>query len=65
MKVMLRFFDWLANHKGVPVLVAIGLIVVNFLLVLLVPEGWGARTNVCLHAGLIVGLFGELLADVL
>lgn len=65
MKVMLRFFDWLANHKGVPVLVAIGLITVNFLLVLINPEGWGARTNVCLHAGLVIGLFGELLADVL
>lgn len=65
MEVMLKFFDWLANHKGVPVLLAIGLIVVNFVLVVVHPEGWGARTNVCLHAGLVVGLFGELLADVL
>ncbi len=65
MKALLKFFDWLANHKGVPVLLAIGLIVLNFVLVLVNPEGWGARTNVCLHVGLVIGLFGELLADVL
>jgi hypothetical protein len=65
MKRMLAFFDWLAGHKGVPVLFGVGLIVVNFLVVVFAGDGWAARTNLFLHIGLVVALFGELLADVL
>lgn len=62
---MLAFFDWLARYKGVPVLLGIFLIAVNFLLVVLAGDTWIARTNLLLHLGLIIALFGELLADVL
>ena len=65
MKSMLSFFDWLADHKGIPVLIGIGLILVNFLIVLLAADGWAARTHVLLHVGLVVGLLGELIADIL
>lgn len=65
MKPMLAFFDWLADHKGIPVIVGICLILVNFLLVLFAPEGWVAQTNLFLHIGLVIGLLGELLAEVL
>jgi len=65
MKWMQAFFDWLARYKGVPVLVGILLIAVNFLLVVFAGDSWMARTNVLLHLGLIIALFGELLADVL
>ncbi len=65
MKWMLAFFDWLADHKGVPVLFGIALIAINFLLVVLLGDSWIARTNALLHLGLIIALFGELLADVL
>ncbi len=65
MKWMQAFFDGLARYKGVPVLVGILLIAVNFLLVVFAGDSWMARTNVLLHLGLIIALFGELLADVL
>jgi hypothetical protein len=65
MRIMSTFLDWLADHKGIPVLIGIGLILVNFLVVILAPGGWVARTNVFLHAGLIIGLLGGLVADVL
>jgi len=65
MRIMSTFLDWLADHKGIPVLIGIGLILVNFLVVILAPGGWVARTNVFLHTGLIIGLLGELLAEVL
>jgi hypothetical protein len=64
-KTMLAFFDWLADHKGMPILVGIGLILVNFIVVLVASDGWAARTNVFLHIGLVIGLLGELLTDVL
>ena len=65
MKWMLTFFDWLAHYKGFPVLFGIALIVANFLVVVFASQSWIARTNALLHLGLVIALFGELLADVL
>lgn len=65
MKQMLAFLDWLADHKGAPVLLGIVLVVANFVVVVFAGEGWAARTNVLLHVGIVVALFGELLAAVL
>jgi hypothetical protein len=62
---MQSFLDWLADHKGVPILIGIALILVNFAVVLLASDGWAARTNLLLHVGLIISLLGELMADVL
>lgn len=65
MKAMMAFFDWLADHKGVPVILGIVLIVTNFLVILFAPEAWAAQTHFLLHVGLVIGLLGELLAEVL
>jgi len=59
-----RTSDFLARVPGLPVLVGIGLILLNFLLQLLPPLpilGWMARVDLLLHLGLVVSLIGLLL----
>ncbi|MGD2078613.1 MAG: hypothetical protein PVH18_09535 [Chloroflexota bacterium] len=57
-----RAADALAKRPGAPVLVAVGLVVVNFLLQLFPGPGyWLVDSNLLLHVGLIVGLIGILL----
>ncbi len=67
-KVLQRTGDFLARVPGLPVLIAICLVVLNFVLQLL-PDwpvvGWLAHTHLLLHLGLILGLLGVLLGDAL
>jgi hypothetical protein len=63
-----QFSDFLARLPGLPVMIAVGLIVLNFLLQLL-PDlpvvGWLAHTHLILHLGLVTGFVGILLGDAL
>jgi hypothetical protein len=63
-----RFSEFLARMPGLPILVAIGLVALNFVLQLL-PNwpviGWLANTHLFLHVGLILGFLGVLLGDAL
>ncbi len=67
-KLLQRISNFMARLPGVPVLVAVGLVIVNLVLQFL-PDwpvvGWLAETNLFLHIGVIVGLIGLLLGDVL
>ena len=55
--------EYLSNRKGLLSLVGIGLILLNFLLASFLPADWFIiRTNLFLHLGLIVALFGQMLA---
>ncbi len=60
--------DYLAQRKGLPVLVGAGLVLLN-LVVRLLPSwpvvGWLAETDLLLHLGIILGLLGILLGDAL
>jgi hypothetical protein len=60
--------DFLARLPGLPVLIAVSLVIINFVLQL-VPAwpfiGWVGRTQLCLHLGVIIGLLGILLGDAL
>ena len=63
-----RFSEFLARMPGLPILVAIGLVALNFVLQLLPPwplVGWLAHTHLFLHVGLILGFLGMLLGDAL
>ena len=57
--------DFIHRKPGFLPLVAIGLIVLNFLLHVILGlmgvESWFASSNVLLHLGLVVGLVGILL----
>ncbi len=54
--------EFLATRKGLLPLLGIGLILINFILVCLVPDWFISRTNVFLHLGLVVALVGQMLA---
>lgn len=64
-----RISDFLARLPGLPVLLGVALVVLNFV-VRLLPGGWPvvgwlAQTDLLLHLGVIVGLIGVLLGDAL
>ncbi len=67
-KLLERTSEFLARLPGLPVFVAVGLILLNFVLQLLPAwpvVGWLAHTHLFLHLGVILGLLGVLLGDVL
>ncbi|MBN1920153.1 MAG: hypothetical protein JW892_02820 [Anaerolineae bacterium] len=63
-----RLSEFLANHRGLPVLIGVLLVVLNFILQLLPPWaviGWLANVDLFLHLGVIVGFLGLLIGDAL
>ena len=67
-RLLMRISNFLAHIPGLPVLVAAGLIVLNFVLQFLPAYpviGWLARYDVLLHLGVVVGLLAVLLGDAL
>ena len=67
-RLLQRLSNFMARLPGVPVLVAVGLVIVNLVLQFLPAwpvVGWLAETNLFLHIGIIVGFLGLLLGDVL
>jgi hypothetical protein len=63
-----RLSDWMAENKGAPVLIGVGLIVLNLLLQPLrdVPYlGFFIQCNLLMHIGIIMGLLGFLIGDAL
>jgi hypothetical protein len=64
-----RISDFLARMPGLPVLIGVLLVILNFVLRLLPGSwpvvGWLARTDLLLHLGVVVGLIGVLLGDAL
>jgi len=64
-----RISDFLARVPGLPVLVGVLFVILNFVFRLL-PDtwpvvGWLIHTDFFLHLGVIVGLIGILLGDAL
>ncbi len=63
-----RASDFLAQYKGLPVLIGAGLVLLNFLLRLLPAWpviGWLAEVDLFMHLGIILGLLGVLFGDAL
>ncbi|MEI7845056.1 MAG: hypothetical protein WCK35_04540 [Chloroflexota bacterium] len=54
--------NYLASRKGLLPFIGIGLIILNFILVLYLPDILISKTNLALHLGIIVAIFGQLLA---
>ena len=59
--------DYVSAHRGVPVLLGVLLVVLNYILLIIpgVQLGFVETTNLLLHLGVIVGLLGVLLGDAL
>ena len=64
-----RVSDFLASLPGLPIVIAIVLVVLGFLLQLLPADwpvvGWLARTHLFLYLGVILGFIGALLRGAL
>jgi hypothetical protein len=67
-ELLRRLSSFLARLPGLPILIAVALILLNFVLQLL-PDwpliGWLAQTYFCMHLGLVLGFLGILLGDAL
>ncbi len=67
-ELLKKVSEFLAHHKGLPVLIGIGMVLLNLVFNLL-PHWpvitWLADTELFLHLGVVVGLFGILLGDAL
>ncbi len=67
-EVLKHVSDFLAQRKGLPVLVGVGLMIIS-LIINLLPSWpvvtWLAETDLLLHLGAILGVFGILLGDAL
>jgi ABC-type amino acid transport system permease subunit len=59
--------DYVSTHRGVPVLMGVLLVVLNYILLIIpgVQLGFVETTNLFLHLGIIIGLLGVLLGDAL
>lgn len=66
-RVLDRISDYVANHRGAPLLLALLLVVLNYMLRVIpgVQLGLVETTDLLLHLGVIVGLVGVLLGDAL
>ena len=66
MKKLSLFLDDLSNflapRKGLIPLLGMGLIVINLLIQFIAPGSWIATTNLFLHFGLLIAIFGLMLA---
>ena len=67
-ELLKRVSEFLARLPGLPIFVAVGLVALNFVLQLLPGwpvVAWLAHTHLFLHLGVILGLLGMLLGEVL
>ncbi len=59
-----RLSAFIARYKGLPTMLAVLLVLVNFVLQFF-NLGWLSSSNLLLHLGIVVGLIGLLLAEAL
>jgi TRAP-type mannitol/chloroaromatic compound transport system permease small subunit len=66
-KLLDRISDYIASHRGAPVLLAVILVVLNYVL-RIIPDmqlGFVESTDLLLHLGIVIGLLGVLLGEAL
>jgi hypothetical protein len=59
-----RLSAFIARYKGLPTMLAVVLVVVNFAIQFF-DLGWLSSSNLLLHVGIVIGLIGLLLSDAL
>ena len=61
-KLLDRMSEFLAHRKGLLPIIGLTLIVINLLIQFIIPGNFLATTNLLLHFGLIVAIFGLMLS---
>lgn len=66
LKKLNTLLDWFSNHlaprKGLLPIIGMALIVINLVLQFFPGLGWLVSSNIFLHLGIIVAIFGIMLA---
>jgi hypothetical protein len=57
-----RASDYFAHRKGLLPLIGMGLVVVNFFLPFIFGFNWVTGSNLFLHLGILIAIFGMMLA---
>lgn len=57
-----KLSGYLANRKGLIPLLGMALILANLILQFTIPGNWLATSNLFLHIGLLISIFGLMLA---
>jgi len=60
---MQKLADFLERVKGLPILIGILLVILNFIAHYIPSLAFLGDSNLLLHLGVVVGLFGVLLAE--
>lgn len=60
---MQKLADFLEKVKGLPILIGILLVILNFIVQYVPGLAFLANSNLLLHLGIVVGLLGVLLAE--
>ena len=63
--MMQKLADFLERMKGLPILIGILLVVLNFIVQYIPGLAFLDDSNLLLHLGVVVGLLGVLLAEAL
>jgi len=61
-KLLDRMSEFLAHRKGLLPIIGLILILVNLLIQFIIPGNFLATTNLFLHFGLIIAIFGLMLS---
>jgi hypothetical protein len=61
-KFLDRLSEFFARRKGLLPIVGLLLVVASFIQQLIWPESWAAQTDLLLHLGVVVAIFGFLVA---
>jgi len=62
-KLLDRLSEFLAHRKGLLPLIGIGLVIINYFLQFFFPFGhWLTGSNLLLHIGVVLAIFGMMLA---
>jgi hypothetical protein len=54
--------EFFARRKGLLPLIGIGFVIINWILQLMILEGWVVETDLLLHLGIIIVTLGFMLA---
>jgi hypothetical protein len=60
-----RFVDFLAGKRGLPLLLGLLLVVLNFFCQFVPALGWFAEYDVLLHLGVMLSIIGSLMSSIL
>ena len=57
--------EYLAHRKGLVPLIGVGLVLVNMIIALIVPDSYLVRSGLLLHLGVILAVLGLMLGQAL